>query len=225
MLKCVIFDLDGVLVSTDEYHYLAWKTLADRLEIPFDRTDNLRQRGVSRMDSLEILLEKSSRSFSAREKQELAEEKNRIYREYLKNLSPEDCLPGAEETLKWLRSHGILTSVGSSSCNTPDILRRTGLDSGMEAVVSGQDITHSKPHPEVFAKACTRSGCIPEECLVIEDADTGLQAGKAAGIRVMAVGPAAGNPAADFAFASLAEALPHWQEILSVYGQKAGGQE
>lgn len=220
MLKCVIFDLDGVLVSTDELHYQAWKAIADKLGVPFTREDNMRQRGVSRMESLEVVLEKCLRSFTQEEKLALAEEKNNLYRSMLSGLSADDALPGVRDTLDMLRARGIVTAVGSSSKNTPEILCRTQLEDGMQIVVSGLDITHSKPHPEVFSKAGERAGFAPHECLVVEDAATGVQAGKAAGMRVLAVGAAKDNQQADFRFETLAEALPHWESIFSAFDLK-----
>lgn len=217
MLKCVIFDLDGVLVSTDELHYQAWKAIAEKLGVPFTREDNMRQRGVSRMESLEVVLEKCPHIFAQEEKLALATEKNDLYRSMLSGLSADDALPGVRDTLAMLRARGVVTAVGSSSKNTPEILRRTQLEDGMQVVVSGLDITHSKPHPEVFSKAGERAGFAPEECLVVEDAETGVQAGKAAGMRVLAVGAAKDNRQADFRFETLAEALPHWDDIFSAF--------
>lgn len=217
MLKCVIFDLDGVLVSTDELHYQAWKAIADRLNVPFDRSDNMRQRGVSRMESLEVVLEKCERTFTQEEKNALAEEKNDLYRSMLSGLGPDDALAGVRDTLAMLAEKGIVLAVGSSSKNTPEILERTQLGAPMRVVVSGLDITHSKPHPEVFSKAGERAGCAPEECLVVEDAATGVQAGKAAGMKVLAVGAAKDNEQADFRFATLADALGHWDSIFAAF--------
>lgn len=217
MLQCVIFDLDGVLVSTDELHYQAWRAIAEKLGVPFTREDNMRQRGVSRMESLEVVLEKCPRTFTSEEKQALATEKNDLYRSMLADLGPGDALPGVRDTLAMLHARGIVTAVGSSSKNTPEILRRTGLEQEMQVVVSGLDITHSKPHPEVFSKAGKRAGFRPEECLVVEDAETGVQAGKAAGMRVLAVGAAQENRQADFRFPTLEDALPHWDSIFAAF--------
>lgn len=219
MLKCVIFDLDGVLVSTDELHYQAWKAIAEKLGVPFSREDNMRQRGVSRMESLEVVLEKCPRAFTGAEKEALATEKNNLYRSLLTGLSPADALAGVHETLAMLRESGIVTAVGSSSKNTPEILERTRLKEDMQVVVSGLDITHSKPHPEVFTKAGARAGFAPEECLVVEDAETGVHAGKAAGMRVLAVGAAWDNRQADFRYETLAQALPHWEKIFAAFGR------
>lgn len=215
MLKCVIFDLDGVLVSTDELHYEAWKAIAKKLGVPFSREDNMRQRGVSRMESLEVVLEKCHHAFTREEKKALATEKNNLYRSMLSGLSPTDVLEGVRETLAMLKERGIVLAVGSSSKNTPEILERTQLGADMQVVVSGLDITHSKPHPEVFIKAGERAGFAPEECLVVEDAETGVQAGKAAGMYVLAVGSARDNRQADFCYATLEQALSHWEKIFA----------
>ena len=123
MIRGVIFDLDGVIVSTDDCHYRAWQQMADRAGIPFDRTINERLRGVSRMASLDIILEKASRAYSQGEKLAMAAGKNAYYGELIKELKPEDMLPGAMESLRALRAKGILLAIGSSSKNTPLILR------------------------------------------------------------------------------------------------------
>lgn len=217
MLKCVIFDLDGVLVSTDELHYRAWKAIAQKLGVPFTREDNMRQRGVSRMESLEVVLEKCPQTFAQEETAALATEKNDLYRAMLSDLSPADALAGVPRTLELLKKRGIVLAVGSSSKNAPEILARTGLDKHMQVVVGGLDITHSKPHPEVFSKAGERAGFWPEECLVVEDAETGVQAGKAASMRVLAVGAAKDNQQADFRWETLEQALDHWKEIFQAF--------
>lgn len=217
MLKCVIFDLDGVLVSTDELHYQAWKAIAQKLNVPFTREDNMRQRGVSRMESLEVVLENCKRPFSREEKLALAEEKNSLYCSMLSGLGSADVLPGVRETLAILHKKQIVIAVGSSSKNTPEILRRTGLESEMRVVVSGLDITHSKPHPEVFIKARQLAGFAPGECLVVEDAETGVQAAKAAGMRVLAVCAAKDNQQADFRFETLEQALAQWPKIFKAF--------
>lgn len=204
MVKAVIFDLDGVLVSTDMLHYEAWKQLAEQLGIHnFTLEDNVRQRGVSRMASLEILLEKSDKVYSEEEKAELAETKNRIYVEYLSKLSEEIVLPGAREVIEFLREHGIKTALGSASKNAPLILEKTGLLSMLDAVSCGLDTTKSKPDPEVFLVAADKLGIVPENCLVIEDSDAGIQAAKNGRMYALAVGSARKNPIADMSAESL----------------------
>jgi len=193
----VIFDLDGVIVSTDEYHYRAWKRLADEQGIPFERTDNRRLRGVSRMKSLEILLEKADRTYSDEEKQELADRKNGYYRSSLQHLSSDDLLPGAMAVMKELREHGAGLAVASSSRNAPLILQRLDLDDFFDAEADGNDIARSKPDPEVFEVAAKRLDLPPEACVVVEDADAGIEAAKRGGMKALAVGPAAGHAKAD----------------------------
>ena len=195
-IQAVIFDLDGVIVSTDEFHFLAWKQLADAEGIPFTREDNERLRGVSRMESLDILLEKSTRKYSDAEKVEMATRKNTIYRESLNALSPADILPGVADVLKGLRERGIKIAIGSSSKNAGPILVAIGLDKTFDAVVDGTHISKSKPDPEVFTLAGKQLGVPPDQCLVVEDADAGVDAGLAAGMPVLAVGSAVGHPGA-----------------------------
>ncbi len=190
MIKGVIFDLDGVIVSTDEMHYQAWKRLAEELGITtFSREDNKRQRGVSRMESLEVVLEKADRNFSEAEKAVLAERKNDYYKEMLRTLTPADVLPGARQTLEKLHSAGILTALGSASKNAPAIIEQTELTPLFDQIASGLDVTHSKPDPEIFLVAASKLGLAPENCLVVEDAEAGIQAAKAGGMASLAVGP------------------------------------
>ena len=192
--KGVIFDLDGVIVSTDEYHYRAWKEIADRFQIPFDRNRNDRLRGVSRFSSLEILLEGTEELYSETEKHEMAEEKNAIYRKLLNQMSSADLSDETRNTLVTLKRNGLRLAVGSSSKNTPLILERTGLDHFFDTVVDGNCITYSKPHPEVFLRTAKNLNLLPSECLVVEDADSGVQAAAAGGFDCAGFGGAARNP-------------------------------
>ena len=195
-VKAVIFDLDGVIVSTDEYHYQAWKRLADEEGIPFTRHDNERLRGVSRMESLEIILEKATRTYTDAEKHAMAERKNTYYRESLAALSPRDILPGVNVMLAGLRQRGVRLAIGSSSKNAGPILKAVGLGGAFDVVTDGTHIRRSKPDPEVFTLAGERLGLPPGRCLVVEDADAGVEAGLAAGMPVLAVGSAARHPGA-----------------------------
>lgn len=195
MIEAVIFDLDGVIVSTDDCHYRAWKRMADEEGIYFDREINNRLRGVSRMASLDIVLERANREYSEDEKQALAEKKNNYYKELICKLTPNDILPGAMETLEELKKNGIKIAIGSSSKNTSIILKQIGLDTYFDAVSDGNNITHSKPNPEVFLKAAEMLGVAPENCMVVEDADAGIEAGKRAGMKTLSVHGAKG---ADF---------------------------
>ena len=186
----IIFDLDGVICSTDHYHYLAWKALADRLGIYFDETINNRLRGVSRMASLEIVLERSAVAYTEEEKAAFAEEKNNRYRELLKNMSPADLAPEVKETLDALRSKGLKLGIGSSSKNTKFILSQIGLGDYFDKISDGTNITHSKPDPEVFLKAAEYLELPPEVCLVVEDAKAGIEAATAAEMDSAAIGDA-----------------------------------
>ncbi len=189
--KAVIFDLDGVIVSTDEYHYLAWKTIAENEEIYFDRKINEGLRGVSRMESLEIMLRKADREYTAQEKEVLAYEKNEIYKKLLEQVTPEDILPGVRDILTLLKQKQIKTAIGSSSKNAVFILNRIGLRESFDAIADGNDIKKSKPDPEVFLTAARKLGVIPHECLVVEDAWAGIDGAVAAGMGALGVGYAA----------------------------------
>lgn len=204
-IQGVIFDLDGVLVTTDEYHYQGWKRLAAEQGIPFSREDNHRLRGVSRMESLEIILEKAARTYSPTEKLALAERKNRYYVELLQELAPSDALPGARDLLAELKRRGLRLAVGSSSRNTPLIMTKVDLCRYFDAVADGNDITRSKPDPEVFLLAAARLELHPSRCVVVEDAEAGVAAAKAAGMRCIGVGDPANVGAADTVVGAVAE--------------------
>lgn len=213
-MKGVIFDLDGVLVSTDELHYRAWKKLAEELGITdFNREDNVKQRGVSRMASLEIVLAKGDKEYTSNEKMELADRKNGYYVEMLQNLDDSAVLPGAFETLKLLKEKGIMSAVGSASKNAPIILEKTGLLPYIDKISCGLDVTKSKPDPEVFLVAAQKLDLKPEDCLVVEDAAAGIEAAKRGGMKSLGVGPFHGDLGADFDSRTLAT-VENWREIL-----------
>lgn len=203
----IIFDLDGVICSTDEYHYLAWKALADRLGIPFDRERNNLLRGVSRMASLEIILERSEKTYSEAEKAVFAEEKNTLYRELLGRMSPADLSDDVKNTLTALRQTNLKLAIGSSSKNTPFILDRIGLGDFFDAVADGNCITHSKPNPEVFLKAADMIGLDPKDCLVVEDAHAGVEAAVAGGFDCAAMGDARDNARAKWHISHFSDLL------------------
>lgn len=204
--KAVIFDLDGVICTTDEYHYQAWKKMADSMGIYFDRTINNRLRGVSRMESLEIILEQyHGPALSEERKVELATMKNDIYRESLHQLSPADLSAEVKNTLDTLRADGLKLAIGSSSKNTKFILGQLGLGDYFDAVSDGNNITRSKPDPEVFLKAAQMVGLAPADCLVVEDAVSGAQAGHAGGFDVACVGDASKAGAGDYNMNSFGE--------------------
>lgn len=184
----VIFDLDGVLCSTDQYHFQAWQQLAHKLGIPFSQEDNHAMRGVSRMDCLEILLKKGGLVCSETEKRALAEEKNQQYRQLLQQMSTSVLSSDVRSTLLLLRQKGRKLAVGSSSKNAGLILDRIGLEVFFDAVVDGNSISHSKPHPEVFLKAAERLELSPAQCLVVEDAEAGIEAACRGGFDCAALG-------------------------------------
>ena len=156
-IKAVIFDLDGVIVSTDNYHYRAWKKISDEEGIYFDRKINERLRGVSRMESLDIILEKANREYSQEEKNSFAERKNSLYRNLLEELTQNDILPGVMRVLEILKKNDIKVAIGSSSKNTEFILRKIGLHEYFDAISDGTQIKNSKPDPEVFLVAALAS--------------------------------------------------------------------
>lgn len=186
----IIFDLDGVICYTDEYHYQAWKALADELGIYFDKEINNRLRGVSRMESLEIILERSDKTYTQEEKEGFAAKKNELYKELLKNMSPRDLSGEVEDTLNALRAKGLKLAIGSSSKNARFILERIGLGDFFDAISDGNNISNSKPDPEVFVKGAEYLGLPAEKCLVVEDAKAGLQAAAAGHMDSAAIGDA-----------------------------------
>ncbi|WP_026669162.1 beta-phosphoglucomutase [Butyrivibrio sp. AE3006] len=206
-IKGIIFDLDGVICSTDEYHYQAWKSIADEEGIYFDRNINERLRGVSRAESLEIILERATASYSPEQKAALMKKKNNIYRELLKNMGPRDVTEEVRSTLRKLREKGYGLSIGSSSKNTRFILERTGLTDAFDGISDGNMISRSKPDPEVFIKAAGILGLKNGECLVIEDAVSGIDAANAAGFHSVGIGPAAECEGAEFKIQNLSEIL------------------
>lgn len=186
----IIFDLDGVICHTDQYHYQAWKALADKRHIPFDETVNNRLRGVSRMESLEIILEKDERKWSQTEKEEMAAHKNECYQSLLQKMSPADVEEEVLVTLRKLRERHILLAIGSSSKNARLILEKIGLTGYFDRIVDGNCISKSKPDPEVFLTAARYLGLLPGQCLVVEDAKSGVEAALAGGFDCAGLGDA-----------------------------------
>lgn len=179
--KAVIFDLDGVICFTDKYHYLAWKLLADKIGVYFDEDINNRLRGVSRRESLEIILEGSEKSYSEEEKQEFLDLKNEQYVSFIQDMSDKDLSEEVKDTLDVLRNRKYLLAIGSSSKNAKTILQRLGLENYFDAISDGTNITKSKPDPEVFLKAAEFLGVSSADCLVVEDAKAGIDAAVAGG--------------------------------------------
>ena len=209
-IKAVIFDLDGVIVFTDKFHYQAWKKMADTMGIYFDEKINNRLRGVSRMDSLEIILERyEGKPLSEKKKQELAEQKNATYRELLKTMTPGDVTSEVRETLAEIRRRGYGIALGSSSKNAKFILEKVELKDAFDAISDGNNITKSKPDPEVFLKAAEYLGLPPKACMVVEDAEAGIEAAKKGGMYAAGIGEAAKSINAD-------ESLKTFSELVDI---------
>lgn len=187
-IAACIFDLDGVIVDTARYHYLAWKKLTDKLGIHFTEEDNERLKGVSRMASLEIILEIGNIKPDENQKQEYATLKNKWYIDYISNMTPDEILPGCLSFIKELRDAEIRVALGSASKNTPMILERVGILDLFDAVADGNIVRKAKPDPEVFVKAAEMVGTKPDKCVVFEDAVAGIQAALKAGMMCIGVG-------------------------------------
>lgn len=205
----IIFDLDGVIVSTDEQHYLGWQALADRLGIPFSREVNSRFRGVSRMACMNILEELGGKHYTDSEKIAYADWKNEYYRKLLAQMSSDDLSQEVRSTLDALRARGLKLAVGSSSKNAKFILQRIGLSDYFDAVSDGTNISRSKPDPEVFLKAAEYLRLTPSDCLVVEDAVSGVEAAHAGGMKAATVGDAAGRGCGDFILSRFADLLKY----------------
>ncbi len=206
-MNAIVFDLDGVICSTDVLHYRAWKAVANEHGIYFDEAINARLRGVSRMESLAIILERYGGDPSALDLAAMAEKKNGLYRALLSTMTPADVAPAVLKTLRELRRRGYKLAIGSSSKNAGFILARIALREAFDAVSDGNNIANSKPDPEVFLKAAAMLNERPENCLVVEDAEAGLLAAHRAGMKAAGIGLAAASRTADFRLRSLDELL------------------
>lgn len=187
-IKGCIFDLDGVIVDTAKYHYLAWKRLAAELGFFFSEKDNERLKGVSRMASLEILLQVGGLSFTEEKKLYLSERKNTWYVEYITSMSEDEILPGAKKFIESAREAGLKVALGSASKNARTILTGLKLTGFFDSIIDGNKVSKAKPDPEVFLMAAKELGLSPENCVVFEDASAGIEAAKIAGMRCIGVG-------------------------------------
>jgi beta-phosphoglucomutase len=187
-IKACIFDLDGVIVDTAKYHYLAWKRLANEMGFDFTEEDNEQLKGVSRVRSLEILLELGGVQKSAEEQEELATKKNEWYVEYIVKLAPEEILPGVQTFLDELNEKDIKIALGSASKNAKLILDGLNLTSYFDAIIDGTKVSKAKPDPEVFIKGAEALGLQPEECIVFEDAQAGVEAAVNGGMPCIGIG-------------------------------------
>ena len=188
MIRACIFDLDGVIVDTAHYHFLAWKRLADELGITFTELDNERLKGVSRMQSMDILLELGGISLSPQEKERLANKKNSWFVDYIGRMTPGEIFPGVKPLLVALRTRGVKVGLASSSKNAQTVIEVLGIQREFDAVVDGTMIAHTKPDPEIFLLAARMVGVVPQDCLVFEDAEAGVEAALAAGMKCIGIG-------------------------------------
>jgi beta-phosphoglucomutase len=188
MTQAVIFDLDGVIVDTAHYHYIAWKRLASEFNINLTPQQNELLKGVSRMRSLEIILELGNIHLEEAERERLAEKKNKWFVEYIESIRPEEIFPGVKDFIQELRNAGIKVALASSSKNAPRVIELLGIAKEFDAIVDGSMITHTKPHPEIFLLAASKLGLNPADCVVFEDAEAGVEAAVAAGMKCVGVG-------------------------------------
>lgn len=216
-IKAFIFDSDGVITESSEFHYRAWKALANSIGIDFDRNFNENLKGVSRLESLEriLILGGKDRSYTLEEKMELADWKNAIYKQMIRDITPADLFEGIQELFQKLRSRMIKIAIASVSRNAQAIIGRLGIEKYIDYIVNVDEIKSSKPAPDIFLKAAEVLGVKPEECVGIEDAEVGIEAIKAAGMLAVGVGTPQKMHAADIVFASPEELM--FDEILRVF--------
>lgn len=206
MIKGFIFDLDGVITDTAELHFQAWKKLADDMGWQFDREVNEKLRGVSRMDSINIIKDYNNTEVSEEKLVELATLKNDIYVESLDQMTPKDYLPGAQELLNLLRVEGFKVALGSASKNSLKVLTQLGAKKYFDVIGDGNSVSKSKPAPDIFLFGAKQLGLEPEECIVYEDAEAGVDAAKAGGFYSVGIGPADRVGHADVRFETMKEA-------------------
>ena len=187
-IKAFLFDLDGVIVDTAIYHYQAWKRLANELGFDISEEFNEQLKGVSRMESLDLILAHGGLTLPDEKKEELAAQKNQWYLELVSRMTSDDILPGVAGFFAQVRKAGLLTALGSVSKNAPLILERIGMTDAFDAVIDGTKISKGKPDPEVFTKGASELGVRPDECVVFEDAVAGVEAGKRGGMFVVGLG-------------------------------------
>jgi beta-phosphoglucomutase len=188
-IKAFIFDLDGVITDTAEYHYKSWQTLADEEDLFFNREINEKLRGVSRMDSLEIILD--GKEVTEDIKKEWTDRKNAYYQKYLEEITKENILDDIEEKLKRIKNDGFKIAVGSSSRNARKVLKQLKIYDVFDAISDGNSVENAKPAPDLFLHTAKNLGVEPEECVVLEDAESGVEAALAANMKVVGVGPEA----------------------------------
>jgi beta-phosphoglucomutase len=224
VIRACIFDLDGVIVDTAKYHFLAWKRLAYELGIEFTENDNERLKGVSRIKSLEIILELGGVTLNDEEKLKCTERKNGWFLDYVNAMQPDEIFPGAVKLLQDLKSNSIKIALASSSQNAQTILDHLQIKDLFEVVVDGTMINYSKPDPEIFLLSATHLGIDPTNCLVFEDAEAGVMAALSAGMKCVGVGKISVLGNADMVVSNIGEfgldRLKSFEDEISVHGLK-----
>jgi len=216
-LQAVIFDLDGVITDTAEYHYLAWKAIADELGIPFSREFNENLKGVSRMDSLKLLLGEASEpvTYTDEELDQLADRKNGLYQELIERITPADLLPGIPEFITEIKRNGVKTGLASASKNAEFVVNRLGVTGDFDVIVDVTKLARNKPDPEIFLTAAAMLGVEPSQCIGVEDAASGVDAIKGANMYAVAIGQEALFPHADIVLASTEQL--RYEELVSQF--------
>ena len=202
MIRAFIFDLDGVITDTAEYHYRGWKRLADEEGLSFTREDNEHLRGISRRESLMMIIK--DKVYSEEKIQEMMEHKNGYYLDFIKEISPRDLLPGAKELLEEIRTAGLKNALGSASKNAGEVIERLGIQHLFDAISDGHSVERQKPAPDLFLHAARQLDLTPADCVVVEDAAAGIEAARAGGFRSVGLGPGERVGQADALFPSLA---------------------
>lgn len=202
-IEGIIFDLDGVLTDTSRFHYIAWKHIADELGIYFDEEINERLKGVDRLTSFEIILEKSSRAFTREEKEVFADQKNNYYLELIKNISPSDLYPGVVDLLKKMKINGLKVALGSASKNALSIIKKLEIERYFDVVVDANKITKGKPDPEIFITAADMLGLRNGRCAVLEDSAAGITSARSAGMLAVGIGDKSLLNRADLVYANI----------------------
>lgn len=204
-IQLFIFDLDGVITDTAEYHFLAWKVLADKFNLKFDREMNEKLRGVSRIESLNIIIEVNNMNISEETKNEWATLKNDLYVELINEITPKDLLTGVKELLEDLKNRKIKIALGSASKNAKPVIEKLGIAEYFDVIGDGFSVENSKPAPDIFLHVAEELNINPENCIVVEDAEAGIDAAISAGMKTIGIGPKERLGKADYIYSSIEE--------------------
>lgn len=213
-IKACIFDLDGVIVDTAKYHFLAWQRLAKELDIHFTEHDNERLKGVSRVESLKIILEIGQKSLSDTDFETAMTRKNAWFLDYIHQMTPKEVLPGVQTFLDELKAKHIKIALASSSKNAPTILTQIKMLEYFEAIIDGNQVIETKPNPEIFLKAAAAVGEQPQDCVVFEDAIAGVEAARNGGFKVVGIGSAEVLGEADIVITGFSDF--HWVDLMGI---------